>query len=100
MQSEPPPSYLPYEPTEKRWDIWQKVCEDDLDCDLLTDEEGYKTECLNYYLSIVKDESEFGYGAGCWAHRPGFCPGPDFAFENLNYENTRMNHWEASCTNK
>ena len=58
------------------------------------------TECLTYFLSITEDESKFQVGYGCWAHKEPFCPGPDFAYENLNADNTLSYRWEASCTNK
>ena len=63
-------------------------------------EEGVVTECLEFYLNRDKEETQFSYGTGCWAHRPAFCPGPDRAYENLNYENTMWEIWEATCTNK
>ena len=76
-------------------DEFSMVCATDADCP----RPDLGQVCTEYYWDAVTDGSVFAKGYGCFNYKSDVCPGPDFATENYNYENTGWSYYiQYKCT--
>ena len=73
------------EPVEKTfWEEWEQACETDADCP----RPDLGQVCTMEVWHGTTDASSYSTGHGCYNYEHQVCPGPTFAIENYNYDNT------------